>query len=312
MKYYVKWSVMALACGCALAQSTTSTYTTDLNGRRVEAATVVSTDGERTDITRNLNGREIPLEQTERHVLRKDASGSVTETIVRRYDRNGQLVSTEKIVAEEQNRPGGSTSHSTTYRTDLNGRMQEAERKTVETLTQGAVTNTQTVIERPTIGGGLQTVEKRTAATQKTDDTSHTDETVYRRDGNGAYQVAERTVADAKRSGNQTTETSAMYLPIANVSSLQLSRQQVTTTTTRPDGSETQEVNYYLPSLPGVVRSSESSQLSEQDTIQRRKQPDGSVVETITARRADNNHPQQLGPPEQLSETICKGNCTAK
>src|SRR5215472_154144 len=112
---------------------------------------MVSTDHTQTVLTRSINGRQIPLEQTESRVLSQSANGSVTERIVRRYDRNGQLTSTERTVTELQNRPGGSTAKSTTYTTDLNGVLRETERKTVDTEKQGDTARTETVVERPVI-----------------------------------------------------------------------------------------------------------------------------------------------------------------
>lgn len=309
MKYYS----VVLSCGLALAQSSTSTYIPGLNGNQQVASTVVANDDQHTELYRSINGQNVPLQQSETHVLRKDANGSVTETIVRRFNQNGQLVSTEKTVTELSSHPGGSSLKATTYATDLSGNQRETERKTVETQTSGATTNTQTVIERPSVDGGLQPVEKRAAVTETNGNSSHQDETVYRPDGNGGFNVAERKVDDTTRSGDKTTEKTALYQPIAEASTLQLSRQQVTTTTAHPDGSETKQVDYYLPSVPGMVRPSDASpQLWEQDTIQRKAATDGSVVETVTARRTDPNNPSQLGSPQRLSETICRGNCSGQ
>src|ERR1700675_236659 len=108
-----------------LAQSTTSTYVNDINGRRVQSASVGSTDGTHTEITQSVNGRKVPLEQTEQHVVRQDASGSVIETTVLKFDSDGHLASTVKTVTEEQKRANGSSKQSTTYRSDINGRMSE-------------------------------------------------------------------------------------------------------------------------------------------------------------------------------------------
>jgi hypothetical protein len=69
-------------------------------------------------------------------------------------------------------------------------------------------------------------------------------------------------------------------------------------------------VNFYQPSVPGMVRESGSpQQLFEQDVVQRQKAPDGSVIETVSVRRANPDNPSRLGPSQQISETVCKGKC---
>jgi hypothetical protein len=304
----VKYYSLLAVCAAALAQSTTTTFTSGET-----ATTTVSTDHTQTVLTRSINGREIPLEKTETRLLSKSENGSVIETIVRRYDRNGQLTSTERTVSEVRNRPNGLTTKSTTYTTDINGVLRETERRTIDTEKQGDTARTETVIERPVINGGLQTVEKRSAVIENRAEATHQDETVYRRGSNGDFSVALRKIADTTRKDNTTTEVTDLYEPIGEVNRLQLSRQQVTTTVAQPDGSETRQVDYYLPALPGVAGAAgESPKLWEQDTVQRKKQSDGGVVETVTARRADPNHPNQLGPAQQVSETVCRGNCSSQ
>ncbi len=308
MKYYALFAVASLAA----AQSTTNTYVTDINGNKVVASSVVSNDGDHKEVTQSINGRRVPLEQTDQRVLRKDANGSLIETIVKRYDANGQLASTERIVTEEQKRSNGSSVRSTTYRSDTNGGMREVERKTQDTETQGSVTKTQSVLERPTINGSFQAVEKRNSVAETTPDRSHEDETVYRLNPNGEYSAAVRNVTDMTRSGNQTVTKSAEFEPLADASKMQLARQSVTTTTTRPDGSEVSQVDFYKASVPGLVRDPGSApQLIEQQTIQRGAGA-GGVTETVDVRRPTANDPNRLGPPQRISETVCTGKCDAK
>ena len=75
------------AIAFAQSQSASTTVITDLNGNRVTAAsstsTSTATDHTQTKLTQNLNGRQVPLEQIEEHVLRSDSTGKVTERIVR-------------------------------------------------------------------------------------------------------------------------------------------------------------------------------------------------------------------------------------
>jgi hypothetical protein len=293
----------------AAAQSTTNTYITDVNGNKMVASSVVSKDGEHKEVTQSINGARVPLEKTDERVVSEDANGKVTERIVRKYDSNGQLASTERIVTEEQKRANGSSVKSTTYRSDVNGGMRETERKTVETETSGTVTKTQSVVERPTVNGGLQPVEKRSMVAETTPDKSHEEETVYRLNPNGEYSTALRNVSDTTHSGSQTITKSAEYEPIADASKMQLTRQAVTTTTTRPDGSSVSEVDLYKASVPGLVRETGSApQLIEQQTIERGAVA-GGVAETVTVRRPTANDPNRLGPPQKISETVCAGKC---
>lgn len=308
MKYHVKYSAILALSSLALAQSTTTSST-----EGVTPVTVVSSDHTQTLLTQSINGRQVPMKQTETHLLSKTATGSVTETLVRRYDQNGQLSSTQKIVTEVENRPGGSTTTSTTYDTDINGNFSQTERKTVDTEMRGQTTDVNTVIERPSINGGLQTAQKTAAVIENKPDASHEDETVYRPDGNGGFSVAERRISDTTHKNNETTQTTALYQPIAESSKLQLSRQQVTRTVQQADGSEQQVVEFYLPSIPGVVRDPNAPpQLWEQQTIQRKPGPDNTVEQTVVARRTDPNHPNQLGAPEQISKTVCQGDCSGQ
>lgn len=293
----------------ASAQSVTTTYSTDINGTVIRDGSVVSTDDQHTQLFQNLNGRTVPLEQTDQKVLSKDAAGSVVERIVRRYDRNGQLSSTERTVIEQRVQPGGYTEQSTTYASDINGEMHETESRRVDSRTSGASTSTETVIERPTLNGAMQEVEKRSAVTETAKDRSKQDETTYRRNGNGDFYPAVRQISEETKSGNQTVTKSALYEPIGG-EQMSLSRQSVTTTTKAADGSETTSVDYYAPSAPGVARENGAApQLYEQDVVTRRKQADGSVLETLTARRSSISQPGRLESPIKISETVCTGNC---
>lgn len=309
MKYYALCSAFFGIASIALAQSVATTYVTDVNGNRVPAGSVVSSDGDHTQLSQNLNGRIVPLEKTDEKVLSKDANGSVIERIVHKYDRNGQLTSTQRIVIEERKQPGGFTQQTTTYASDVNGEMHQTEHQTVEAHTQGSTTNTQTVVERPTINGSLQPVEKRSAVIETGKDVSKQDETIYRLSSNGEFYPAVREVKDETKTGDRTVVKSALYEPIGSAQ-MSLSRQSVSTTTKASDGSETTEVNYYAPSAPGVAQATGAApQLYEQDVVTRRKGSDGNIVETTSARRSSISDPGRLGSPQKVSETICSGKC---
>ena len=309
MKYYV----FALTSVAALAQSVSSTYVTDINGRRVEVDSVVSKEHERTEILQNLNGKRSPLRQVDERVLRQDGNTKVTERIIRQYDRNGQLASTEKELIEEQTRPNGSTTHVTTYRTDVNGRLAEAEKRTTQTETEGSVVRTQSSTERPGVNGSFQTVEKSSAVTTNSPTGSQSDETVYQASQNGGFVMSARQVKETARNGNQTTEKTALYQPFSDsTQQMRLTEQTVSNITKHADGSESIEKTYYGSSWNGQARDNESRpQLREQDVIERTPGPGGSVTESLSVRRTNPNDANKLGPLQKVSETICTGKCAS-
>jgi hypothetical protein len=302
--------IFVLAGSLAFAQSATTTYTTDINGNRVDGSTFLS-NAERTEVSRSINGRLVPLEETEERVLSEDANGKVTETVTRKYAPNGQLASTERVVTDTQKLDGGgSRVKATTFRSDVNGGMREAQRTTTETRKQGSTTYAETVVERPTLNDAFQAVEKRSEVTESTDGGSHGQETIYRPSGNGGFYEALRHVTEERKTGDQTTLHTAYYEPDAT-GSLQLARQDVSTTTKQPDGSQVTEVNLYTKSVPGVVQNNGApEQLQEQQIIQREKSPDGGVVETLSVRRPTIADPGRLGGLQKISETVCKGKCS--
>jgi hypothetical protein len=306
----VKYCVLALVASLGAGQSVVNTITTDLNGHQVVTAPTVSTDGTHTETSQSINGRRVPLEQTETKVLSEDANGKQVETIVRKYGPDGQLSSTERVLTDTVKTPDGSRVNSTTYRSDINGNMAEAQRTITESHQQGAVTRTETVVERPTLNASLQTVEKRSAVTETSGDNTHQDLTVYRRSENGGFDAAIREVTDVTKAGDQTIEKTAFYEP-RSTDALELSRQTLSTTTKRSDGSEVSEVDLYKASVPGVAQTTGSpQQLYEQQIITRDKGPGDTVKETLSVRRPSVSEPNHLGALQKVSETVCQGKCT--
>jgi hypothetical protein len=306
MRYILVLTVSTLAW----AQSATTTYQTDINGARVAGVSSVSTDGEKTQITQSINGRQVPVEQSVEKILREDANGKVVERTVKRFNGNGQLASSERVVTEETKLPGGGSNvKATTYRSDLNGNMTEAERKTIETRVQGSTTNTETVIEQPSINGSFATAEKRSSVTQTSDGSQNTTESVYRADNSGGFQEALRYVTTVTKKGDQTTENQAAYEP-GVTGQMQQYAQRVSVTTKHADGSESTEVDLYANSVAGRVQAPGAAErIKERQLIERRTLPDGSVVETLSVRRPSISDPNRLGDPQQISETVCTGKC---
>jgi hypothetical protein len=299
-----------LAATLAFGQSVVTSYSTDVNGSRVAGPSTVSTDGQHTQITRSINGRQVPAEQTTERVISEGPNGRVVEKITKRFDQNGALASTDRTVIEEQKLPNGSLTRSTIYRGDVNGQMHEAERKTVEVHAQGSTVNTQTEIARPDPGGSFQTAEKRLSTSETANNTTHTDDTVYRRSENGSFYPAVRDVSDATKNGSQLVEKSAHYEQREN-QQLQLMGQTVSTTVKQPNGSSVSEVSLYSANAEdGRVRDNQSGlHLKEEQTVERMVGPGGSVTEVVTARRPTISDPGRLGPARTISETVCTGKC---
>lgn len=294
-------------------QSTTDTFIPDINGGQHldPVSNVTSGPNTHSEVSQSINGRQVPLEKTEEHVLREDANGKVVETVVRKYDPNGQFVSTERVVTDTQkSADGGSTVRSTTYRSDVNGNMQEAQRATTETRKQGSTSIAETVIERPTLNASFQAVEKRSSVTEaSTAGASRSQETVYRRSDGGDFQEEIRQVTEEKTVNGQTTVQKAYYEP-SSTGALVLTRQSVATSVKRPDGSEVTEVNLYGRAVPGVAQyTGAPEQLQEQQIVQRQKRADGAVTETLSVRRPTMDDPGRLGNPQKISEKVCKGSC---
>ncbi len=304
---------LIILCSAALAwaQSNSTVYQRDINGRRsaLRSSSATATGGD-TQFYQSVNGRRVPLEETGEKVLSDTPRGKVTERITKKYGRDGQLIQTQRTVIEETKRPGGIQQvKETTYKSDVNGRMQEAERRTAETRVQGQTTTTNITIDRPSLDGTFAPTEKRRVVTTGAEANQQTTETVQRTDGNGGFRDMLREVTTTKKNGNQTVMNTASYEPDMN-RQMVLARQAVTTTTRQKNGTETEETNLYDSNVPGVSRyPGAPMQLKEQQIIQRQPAADGSVVETFSVRRPTVTDPNHLGPVQQISQTVCVGKC---
>jgi hypothetical protein len=161
----MKYCLLAFYGGLALAQSSSTLYTTDINGHVVPEAQYTARDGESVVLNQSINGRQVPMQRTETRVLSEEPNHRVTETIVRKYDPTGQLTSTERTVADEQKTASGSTVHAAVFRSDLNGRLQETEHRVVESQVRGATTTAEVSVSRVGLNGSFETVEKRRVET---------------------------------------------------------------------------------------------------------------------------------------------------
>jgi hypothetical protein len=309
----VRTCLLFIATGLLSAQSNSATYTTDINGNRVPGGSVASADGVTTDLRLSINGREVPLEQVQTKVLSKSGNTTVTESIVRHFGANGQVVATDRVVTEEtKTGEGESIVHATTYRSDISGNMNEAERKTVETRKSGAATVTDMAIEKRDLSGSFSTAEKRTATSEPTSDGKRASETVMLRNANGSLYEAQRTSTVETKSGNQTVKNTAVYEPTVS-GEMTLTRQQLMKLTANADGTSSEEVEIFGRASDGRAREAGAPPaLTEKRVIERQKMSDGAVVEKQTVQLPDVNNPGKLDAARKVSETVCRGECTQK
>jgi hypothetical protein len=272
----------------------------------MELGTSGSTDETQTRKVRSPNGSMVPVEITQERTLREDATGKTVERIVHYYDLAGNPTVTERVLIEERKTPGGG-SHidQTTWATDINGNMGKREVQTSDTKVSGNTTTTNTTISRVSIGGGFAVAEKRNEVTETTGNRQEIRSSLQRAVGDGRLQEVGREVRVIEKSGAETRERSSVYEPGMISGELQLGRETERTSTRRPDGSELTQVNL-LSRGPNVPN--QKVQIAQQEVIEKRKQPDGSVVETVS-RRLPSAEPGVLGVAELVSETVCKGKC---
>jgi hypothetical protein len=308
-------TTLALVLPLAAQESKiSSTTSVDINGNRIADGPAISQtkspNGSQTLVTtQSINGRTVPMEEVEDRVVRNDSSGKVTERIVRRYDPQGNPLPPVRQTIEEQKRPdGSSTVQSTTYSTDINGNTQITEKSVTDMTKNASGATSEMVVQRPTLNG-LETVEKQSQVISNQANGYQSESTVYRRDGNGGFFPAVRQTTEHKVQGSEVSENSAEYERGAS-GELQLHGQTVMKTVTRPDGSKDSVVDIYSANVPGTVSGNESGlRLQEQQTIESTPGPGNTMVETVSVRRPTVSDPGTLGPPRQLSQTVCKGDC---
>ena len=307
----MKYCLLTLVPAALFAQSNTATYTVDINGHRVEASTFASSKGgDKTEISQSINGKLVPNEQTEAHVLSQTPTEKVTETFDRKFDVDGQLVSTERVVTVERKTLGGGLStNATIYKSDMNGAMQEAERRTIETVPQGSGSTSDVTIARPTISGGFEAVERRKVVTASEPNRQREDQTVYQKSTSGDFVPIRRTVMDTRKSDGKTEDTVANYELDYSGRMTPLS-QETSTTVVSKDGKQIIERDIYASASDGVPRDEQGGQkLKEHQTVVRTPGADGTVTETISVRRPTLADQTRLGAPAQISETVCVGKC---
>ena len=315
MKSRIFSATLACSLGLSAQQSNiSSTKSVDINGNPVADGPTISqtksaNESQTTVTTQSIDGGTVPLERVEERILRNDASGKVTERIVRQYDPQGNALPPVRKTIEEQKRPDGTTTiQSTTYATDINGNSQITERSVTETRNTGAGETSETTVQRPT-SNGLETVEKQSQVVSKLGKNFQAESTTYRRDGNGGFYPAVRQTTEHTVQGAEVSENRAEYERGAN-GELQLHGQTVTKTVTRPDGLKDAVVDVYSRDVPGIVSGNESGlKLQERQVIESTPGPGNTVVQTVSVQRPTVSDPGKLGPARPLSQTVCKGDC---
>ncbi|MBI3684231.1 MAG: hypothetical protein HY235_27975 [Acidobacteria bacterium] len=297
-----------MVCLAVSAQQVT-TYTTDLNGRRVldgMYSTVKSGNTTaRTEWTQSVNGRMAPLESSEERVISEDAGGRVVERIVRRYDANGNPGTVEKQqIQERKNTDGSVSSVVSIYRGDLNGSYQLAERVTTESTKSGGTTNSVVKLERPGVSGALEVAERQLRMVTEDKTSSSVDVTTYRKDQGGRFAEALRVVSNSNDQDGQRTENTAQY-ERADDGRLRLAGQTVSRVRKNQDGSESREVDIFR-NVPGRADPSAAPRLEERQIIEQRKQED-QLLESVVVQRPSISDPNRLGAPQRLGERVCKG-----
>jgi hypothetical protein len=308
-------SLLLLALATVPLSRAQAVYTqteVDLNGKRVAAgpSDVVTKDGH-TEVSRSINGHVVPLEKTEEHVLRQDANGKTVERLIQRYDQTGIPMARTKEIIEEKKLPGGGSSTTRAiYTGDINGNLQLQERSSTQTRVAGNSENSETVIERPTLNGALEQVSRKSSEKIKNGDNYQETSTTYVADQNGSFTPAVKVSKNVTKTNGQSTENIAEY-ETGQAGELRLHSQRVQNTVKHADGSEETQLSIYGKEVAGTTGSFDSNKLSltEQQHIERRKTSGDTVIETVEVQRPSLANPNTLGPPKQLSETICKGQC---
>jgi hypothetical protein len=306
----MKWFLALAAALTVAGQSTVDTYTYDINGARVAGPQTVASDHTRTERTRSINGRTVPLERSEERVLRSDSSGKITERIVRRYSPDGQQVQVERILVEEQTRADGSSQvRTSTYQTDANGNPRLVERSLAENRKTASGSTSEVTIEKPSVNGSFETAERRLISEQTTANGLVRNTAIFRRDENGRLFEAGKETVERTTAGDESTESTTRYDALSPSSRMELSGITRKTTLKQAGGSESIVVDVYGPYTPGSADyGSGRPHIKEQQVIQR--QVSGNrVVETLAVRRPSLADPNMLGAEHKVSETVCTGQC---
>jgi hypothetical protein len=293
-----------------MAQSSTTTYQTGINGQRVAVSTQdQSAAGSRTQRMQSVDGRSIPMEQTTENILRNDSGGKIVERIIQTYDANGRPGQIQKILIEETPLPGGGKiSKETKSQSDLNGRFSPVERLTTETRVSGQTTTTNITLDRPATNNSFQPAEKRNIVTVGPAGSQQSTEVVERADVAGRFRPVIRNESSTQVAGAKTTANTATY-ELNMLGKFVLAKQTVATTVTSPTGTVTETNVFATATLGQSVSDSTPLKLQQQLTKETKIASNGSVTEVVSVRLANPTDPTKLSSPSTISETVCTGKC---
>lgn len=298
----------------ALAQSSSTTYQRNVNGNR-EA--VYSEDHSKTGAGtargRSVDGHQVPLEQTSERVVREDANGKIVERTIKRYDPNGRVSGTDRILVEETKLSGGGKLvKETLSRSDMNGGFKEFERRTTETRVSGQSSESNVTIDRPNINGGFATAERRNIVTTGPANQQTSIETVEQPTGNGGFRPVRRNETTVVASGDRSTQDVSHY-ELDATGRMALTAQRTEVTTKRTDGSETVETTLFSKNVAGEVQGPNGRmRVKEQQLLEREVGADGQVRETLSVRKPSMADPEKLGALQKVSERVCTGKCLSE
>jgi hypothetical protein len=293
-----------------LAQSASTIYQTDINGRRVAVGSQDQGVGGTTLRTQSVNGRQVPSEQTTERIVSQGPGSKVVERTVQKFDPTGRSAGTERVTVEETSLPGGGKLlRETRAITDINGRFSPTERVTTEIRVSGQTTTTSVTVDKPSTNQGFQTAERRSTVAVGPIGQQHSTETIERLDVSGHFRPVARTESKVQVAGDRTTANTAAY-ELDGLGKLSLTKQTVATTTKRPDGGASTVTDVYGTATAGVTMNTGSGpRLLEQRVTERQIAADGTVSDSVILRVPNPSDPSKLGNAQKISETICTGKC---
>jgi hypothetical protein len=314
-------SALRLPAAPQTQQNNTATYnldTRDVNGGPMPGlSTSFSRAGGSTRITetrQSLNGSSVPAERVEQRVVSDEGGVRVVERMVQRYDPNGNPLPREKRVITTTKRADGSLSEQQAlWRGDFNGNMALAERVDSETRRNGATVTSEIAVEKPSLNASMDVVEKRDVVrTEGAPGAYEQNETVWRNGQSGFYEAVRRVTEHHEESGRSSDNTAEYEIGASGA--LVLNSQTVSHAVKAPDGSETTETTYLDRSAPGTVidGSDPGLKLRAEQIVERVPGPGGSVRETVSVRRPSIADPARMEPARKVSETVCRGDCSAE
>ena len=296
----------------AQSQSSSGSYTFDVNGNRVSAGEShqsVSKNGDTTSTQMGvtMNGNSAPREKVEEKLISKTETSKVVERVVTPYDDNGNPGQPQRMVTSERKNSDGSTSTDrAVYYSDINGNFTLGEKETKVSRPAGEHGSTyETTLVRGTPNGEV-VVERQQGRVVASKTSSHEDVSIERRDVNGNLQPAGRlTIAKEEKDG-VVKESKAMFYQDGG--QMRLTNQTVSETQTRKDGSSVTKVDVFGPNPAGRA-AADPPEFREQQIIEKIPGPNKSLSETYSIRRPTLDGAGALGPIQKVSERNCTGQC---